>query len=389
MTQRPLLSNLFDLDLLESEVAAGYVTRRLHPSAPLAILNYGPTVQYERRWNEVTTKTRGLIYNTETLEIESRAFDKFFNWDDSSVQYPPQGSMVMSTKFDGSLGILYRDGRVLKIATRGSFESDQAKHATERLYWDLYADAEEYWIAYDTPLNMDLRKLLEANKTPVFEIIYPENRIVVDYGKQDKLVLLDVIDNATGKSDIEAFDGLRWEHKAEKINVPGGFSDSLVHDIPQGEEGFVLYFPHTGFRTKMKSAEYVELHRIVTGLSKKTVWEMLGQGKSVEQIKENVPDELYDWVDETARELRLKQWSIMDEIGEAWHQVVAKSPTYGDVAAMTRKDFAVEAKKQGALASYLFAILDGKTEEEIAEKVWATLKPVGDTRVFKQSEDTA
>jgi RNA ligase len=389
MTQRPLLSSLFDLDLLESEVAAGYVTRRLHPTAPLAILNYGPTVQYERRWNEVTTKTRGLIYNTESLAIESRAFDKFFNWDDSSVQYPPKGAMVMSTKFDGSLGILYEVGHVLQVATRGSFESDQAKHATERLYWDLYADAEEYWVAYDTSLSQDLHRLLEANKTPVFEIIYPENRIVVDYGKDDKLVLLDVIDNETGKSDLTAFDELRWPHKAEKTLVPGGFSDTLTHDIPSGEEGFVLYFPHTGFRTKMKSAEYVELHRIVTGLSKKTVWEMMGDGKSIEQIKENIPDELYDWVDETARDLRFQQWKIMDEIGEAWHEIVSKSPKYGDVAAMTRKQFAEAAKKQGPLASYLFAILDGKTEEEIADKVWATLKPVGDTRVFKQSEDTA
>lgn len=387
MTKRPHLSELFDLDLLESEVAAGYVNRRLNYGyEPLAILNYGPTVQYEKRWNDVTTKARGLIYNTETFEVVSRAFDKFFNWDDSSVQYPPAGSMVLSTKFDGSLGILYRDQYVLKIATRGSFQSEQAIHASEKLYWDLYRDTEEYWVAYDTSLKTDLSRLLNANKTPVFEIIYPGNRIVVDYRGADRLVLLDVIDNATGHSDFEAFDALRWEDKAEKRLIAGGFSDTLAHDIPVGEEGFVLYFPHTGFRTKMKSAEYVELHRVVTGLSKKSVWEMVGQGNTVQQIKDNIPDELFEWVDETVRELRLKQYGILDEIGDAWFHITGDDL---ETKIMTRKQFALKAQKYPHLRGYLFNILDGVSEEDLAKKVWSTLKPVGDTRAFAQSEDTA
>ena len=387
MTKRPHLSELFDLDLLESEVAAGYVNRRLNYGyEPLAILNYGPTVQYERRWNDVTMKSRGLIYNTETMEVVSRAFDKFFNWDDSSVQYPPAGSMVLSTKFDGSLGILYRDQYALKIATRGSFQSEQAVHASEKLYWDLYRDTEEYWVAYDTSLKTDLSRLLDANKTPVFEIIYPGNRIVVDYRGADRLVLLDVIDNVTGHSDFEAFDALRWEDKAEKRLIAGGFSDTLAHDIPTGEEGFVLYFPHTGFRTKMKSAEYVELHRVVTGLSKKSVWEMIGQGKTAKQIKDNIPDELFEFVDNTISELRLKQYEILDEIGEAWFDITADDI---EMKIMTRKQFASKVQKYPHLRGYLFNILDGKTEEEIADKVWNTLKPVGDTRAFAQSEDVA
>lgn len=386
MTKRLHLSELFDLDLLESEVAAGYVNQRLHPTAPLAILNYGPTVQYERRWNEVTLKSRGLIYNTETLEVVSRGFDKFFNWDDSSVQYPPAGSMILSTKFDGSLGILYNVGGTLQIATRGSFQSDQAQHASEKLYWTLYADAEEYWVAYDSSLSSDLRALLDSGKTPVFEIIYPENRIVVNYNGADRLVLLDVIDNATGNSDFEAFDALRWEDKAEKRLIAGGFSDTLAHDIPSGEEGFVLYFPHTGFRTKMKSAEYVELHRVVTGLSKKSVWEMIGQGKTAQQIKDNIPDELFEWVDETIRELRLKQYELIEEISEAWFDITADDT---QMKIMTRKQFALKVQKYPHLRGYLFNILDGKTEEEVAAKVWSTLKPVGDTRAFAQSEDVA
>ena len=46
----------------------------------------------------------------------------------------------------------------------------------------------------------------KPGKTYLFEIIYPENRIVVDYGDYKGLVLIDVIDNETGKSDLQEFD---------------------------------------------------------------------------------------------------------------------------------------------------------------------------------------
>lgn len=388
MTQRTLITDLFPLADLEAEVAQGYVTRKSHPTREnLAILNYGPAVQYERRWNDVTKKTRGLIYDTETLEVVSRGFEKFGNWDEAGYPYPPGGNMVMSTKFDGSLGILYdMDSGMgsLAIATRGSFASEQAEHACETLYDELYSAMN---MRDDIDLQADLRTLLKAEKTPLFEIIYPENRIVVNYGDEDKLVLLDVLDNRTGKSDIEAFEALAWEHKAEKTYVPGGFSDALVHDIPSGEEGFVLYFPWTGFRCKMKSAEYVELHRIVTGLSKKSIWEAMGRGQTPAQIKANLPDELFEFVDKTVMELRKQQLTVLNQVTDAWF-AVAGGRTDAPVM-LTRKQFAERAKKHGPLAKYLFKILDGADEAKLREMIWDTLKPVGDTRAFARSEDNA
>jgi RNA ligase len=87
-------------------------------------------------------------------------------------------------KLDGSLGILYFYDDKPYIATRGSFTSEQAERAN-KIFQKKYSH-------------------LHFNKehTYLFEIIYPENRIVVDYGAKEDLILLAVLDTETGK-DLE------------------------------------------------------------------------------------------------------------------------------------------------------------------------------------------
>ena len=106
-------------------------------------------------------------------------------------EHPPTGipqlPFEVFEKLDGSLGILYWLNNLPYIATRGSFESEQARHATEILHG-------RYQHTFSS---------MDTNKTYLFEIIYPENRIVVDYGEMDDLILLTVIDNQTGHESIE------------------------------------------------------------------------------------------------------------------------------------------------------------------------------------------
>ena len=65
----PKLGDLFDLDLLESMLTEGYVRQRRHPCHPLAILNYTETAAFERVWNPVTRRCRGLIYDTRSCVV--------------------------------------------------------------------------------------------------------------------------------------------------------------------------------------------------------------------------------------------------------------------------------------------------------------------------------
>jgi len=162
------LDQYLDMKNLDRQIAEGMIVFRQHPTDGLAILNYTAKAQYTPElWTETTDKCRGLIYEVETNEISSRPFVKFWNYADS--RHPetdpesfPKSIPTITRKMDGSLGIGYWSGGKLQIATRGSFESEQAKWATK-------------WIATRQP-PMHMRGF-----TFLFEIVYPENQIVVRY----------------------------------------------------------------------------------------------------------------------------------------------------------------------------------------------------------------
>ena len=122
----------YGLDGLDHLVDEGYITRRKHPSEDLFILNYTPKTQYEGFWNDVTLSCRGLIVDSAGT-IRARCFRKFFNYEEVFHEVSTRTSSSMHfkvyDKVDGSLGILYWVGDEPFIATRGSFESEQAKRA--------------------------------------------------------------------------------------------------------------------------------------------------------------------------------------------------------------------------------------------------------------------
>src|SRR5438132_2764187 len=155
----------------------GYLSCRKHPTDDLLIWNYTQKTQWERNWTPETRMCRGLI-TTSAGEIVARPFEKFYNageWLSMGNAIPVEPFEVYE-KLDGSLGILYHLANGgWAIATRGAFESPQAQVGTGLLD-GLPATFEP-----------------SPRYTYLFEIIYPENRIVVNYGDRRELVLLAVI----------------------------------------------------------------------------------------------------------------------------------------------------------------------------------------------------
>ena len=355
------LHEIFRVHELEDEIANGYVTRRFNEAGTLAILNYGPKAQYENRWNDITKACRGLIYDVDNWDIVARPFEKFFNWDQGAVKYPPPGPVLRMPKMDGSLGILYAgDGGAWRIATRGSMDSEQALWATRQFHIMTRSGMPPFFPA--------------AGKTYLFEIIYPENRIVVNYGDQERLTLLDVIDNETGFSDTDEFDNCAWPDKVERVLLPG-FDSGQVVDIPPGEEGFVYLWPTRNFRTKMKDAEYIRLHRIIFNLTPKNIWRAMVAGKTLEEIKEPFPDEFYDEIDAIWNGIEAQISEIRSEVVHAYMMVTAAvGHDFSD-----RRAFAQAVKKHAPrhLQGMMFNILDGKTEA-IGNVILRMVEPKGD-----------
>ncbi|HWZ05111.1 MAG TPA: T4 RnlA family RNA ligase [Mucilaginibacter sp.] len=331
-----------DKELLQQMLDERMITVQKHPDADLFIYNYTNKAQYDRVWNEITLQCRGLILDAD-YNIVARPFKKFFNLEEHPANEIPTGAFEVYEKVDGSMGILYWLDNIPHIATRGSFISQQALHATKILNTG-------YGHTFDK---------LNKNVTYIFEIIYPGNKIVVDYGDKDDLILLAVIDNSTGLDLPLPEIGFHTVKKYDGIN-----DLKLLRTLEEeNKEGFVIKF-NNGLRVKSKFAEYLRLHKIVTGVSNLIIWEHLSEGRSFDDLLDKVPDEFYEWVKKTINDLTVQYNAILAESQNSFGQV---DPTIH----RDRKEtaFFFQTQKYPAV---LFAMLDGKPYDKI---IWKLIKP--------------
>ena len=314
-------------------IERGLIKETIHPRYPeLAIYNYTPECQYSKAWDDTTRAARGLILNRHTGEVVAKPWPKFFNL--SEHETIPDGPAHVREKMDGSLGIVFHYDGVWHIATRGSFTSEQAQYAAK-------------WIAgRDFPIGY----------THLFEIIYPENRIVVDYGDFEGLVYLESISLETGRP----YDVLGWPNKAKNFGLV------RPNDLPKhktNEEGYVLYWPKHDFRVKVKFDEYVRLHKIMTEYSLRRLWEHVSAGGDLALMISGVPDEFYQ---EVKRDHALLTGKF-DEI------VATTARLCADVVGLpTRKEQAARIMGQNKdLSSIVFKMLDGK---DVNEAIWRKVR---------------
>ncbi len=295
----------------------------------------------------MTLACRGLIAGADGTVV-ARPFAKFFNHGQPGAPEVRLDAPVRVTdKADGSLGVIYPDpAGGYAVATRGSFTSEQAVHATAVLR-DRYPG----WVP-------------PAGRTVLVEIIYPGNRIVLDYGQLDDLVLLGAVDLVTGRTyGPDAVPD--WPGPVvESFGYPT-LADALAAPARDGREGLVVWFPDTDVRIKLKYEEYVRLHRIVTGLSARTVWERLDD---LDDLLGDLPDEFHGWVTTVAAELLAEVDERLAAIEDAYLSTVD-----GLGEGFSRKDFAL-AVAAHPLRGALFLRLDGKDCRPV---VWQQVRPAG------------
>jgi hypothetical protein len=354
------------IDRLEKYHEDGLLVKQTHPTKDLYIWNYTPRVQYESLWDDITMQCRGLI-TTHSGEVISRPFGKFFNYeeviDKNMIPWDSEYAHVQ-TKMDGSLGILFfYDGEWI-MSTRGSFTSEQSIRGLEILKskYDLGRFSKEF--------------------TYLCEIIYPENRIVVNYG-EDKITFLsittpegelnwatsnlifhssnikeeDIVDSTMVTFNKETFDTYK------KLNLPN-------------EEGFVIRFYPSNFRMKIKFEEYVRLHRILTNVSNRDIWEVLRTNGDMKEILDGVPDEFYDWVRKTKEDL-LFQYKHLEREYQWIFKIINRAPNIEN-----RAVFAEYAKRYKH-PSILFNMLDNK---DYSQQIWKLIYP-SYSKPFKTNEE--
>lgn len=349
------ITDILDIIALNDMREAGYIRQAKHPTLPLVSECYTKQTMFEKKWTNETRICRGLIWNTETLEVVARPFAKFFNWGEPSApSVAPDTWFKAYNKLDGSLGIVYDTPDGPAVATKNSFVSPQAVHATEVLRTRYNG-----WLP-------------QEGHTTLLEIIYPENRIVLDYGDLDDLFWLCSVDNRLGTSYWRQWYNPTFPEPSllgvGPLSQLVGTFENLQRD---NSEGVVLFSPDTDVRYKLKQKDYLELHKVATGLNKKQLWKWLSEGKSIDQILSDIPEELHDWALPIMQDLCTKftDWDLyisgiwMEIRDEGWHE-------FRDLMAELTEDF------PAWLRHGVFLLMD-KDQKRYNQMIWRLVKPSG------------
>jgi RNA ligase len=371
------LTDLFPPEALAAAIDAGHVTRKQHPTLPLSIYTYTRECQYGHIWTPVTMQCRGLIADDASGRIVALPFPKIFvtgmhGVHDFAPALPAEPFEIFE-KADGSLIILFHHGGRWHAASKGSFISEQATWAQQLL------DAS------------DLTRL-DPQFTYLAEAIYPGNRIVVDYGQREALMLLAAYRPADGTEELLSTVAAHWEPIGPVVRSWGLSSDIAVLEKLAAEsttvdgqevggvdeEGYVIRF-QSGLRAKVKLAAYLKLHKLFTGTNERTIWEVLASGQDPAVLFDQVPDEFADWARQIADGLHEQHRQLLAEATADYAEVLAQLP-----AGCDRKSFALLAKETRH-RSALFLLVDGRVDAASAW-AWKQLKPRGD-KPFKTDEE--
>lgn len=376
------------LQKLEKYYQDGLLLKQVHPVHDLTIWNYSPKVQYDRLWDEITLQCRGLVTNSEGKVI-ARPFKKFFNYEEYLENAPemiPNESFEVFEKMDGSLGILFNYKNDWIMATRGSFTSDQAVKGFEMLK------------------KYNYERLLD-DYTYLFEIIYAENRIVCQYDYED-IVLLGMIETETGEEirlhytddyvgrirfvNIMKNLGFKIVKKYDGINDYNTLKSLVSNDA----EGFVVRFKN-GFRMKIKGAEYCRLHRILTNISNRDIWEYLSSDQPLDEILEKVPDEFYNWVRTTVKDFENKFEEILGQvITDYWdivNDLITEEKGLGEDMVYDEKEYAKRYAEIAKTKKYPHLLFSYRKEvispRRTTMAIWNMLYPDYQKPFKKNNED--
>ncbi|MCV0439828.1 MAG: T4 RnlA family RNA ligase [Hydrogenophaga sp.] len=368
------------LNKLWKEVEAGRVT--VMQSGSLSIFKYTQETHIKDLWNDVNRQARGIIFDVDGTVV-ARPFSKFFNLHERAEterqNLPWDEGVEIFEKLDGSCGTGYFGTKgpsedvelpirtdatyhpplpMWRLATPGSMESEQALEGT-RILHEREAEVPFAGDHYRRPLY-ELEHL-PTDCTPVFEIIYPENRIVVDYHGARELVLLAIFEH----------NGEEWHpRRVDMIAELCGFRRPERYDIDiRGEvpfednhEGYVCRFGN-GFRVKVKSPVYLRIHRLLNHLSPKGVVELI-RGKEYGTTVSQLPKEIAKDFDDVRAHV---QGIYNDFLGRAYTNYNNLLKEVG--INQPRKAYAewVIANVPNMETGFVFALLDDK---DIEDRVW-------------------
>lgn len=213
-----------------------------------------PAVNESDPYASIRRECRGLVFDTATGELVSRRLHKFFNLGERSdtTTIDLTRPHVVLEKLDGSMITPFpvMDGSI--------------RWGTKMGITDTSMQAECYVAQHPEYLDF-ASDMIDEGKTPIFEWCSRQQKIVLDYAK-DQLVLLHIRDNLTGdylpRPSVERLGEIYSIPVVKVVASSVGNLDEFIATIRAMEdaEGVIIQFDD-GHMVKVKSDWYVALHR--------------------------------------------------------------------------------------------------------------------------------
>lgn len=334
------------LEKLSEEVKNGYVTVHENPDKKIFNYTYSRLTEQENHWNEITLRTRGLILDSNG-RIIFNCPRKFFNFQQNNFANDTykrlKDDFKIYEKLDGSAIWVVNDSEYgFIVSSKSSFTSEHASWAKE--------------IIEQKFKEKDL--IFKEGICYCFELIHPENRIVVDYGEEKTLKLWG-LKTQSGET-IELEDDIVDTSYFETPKFLGTNKDKTAIDDyinHKNVEGVVLKGIGDD-RIKIKSQTYLELHRIKTECTPNRILELLMSGKRVSD---------YDFPDEFLKEVQSYEDIYLKKYQQIYNQIESAEKILHN---LSDKEIGL-AEIDGFLKSGIFNL---RRNKDVSKLIWRKVK---------------
>lgn len=281
--------------------------------------------------NSIVKECRGLIIQKDkenNFIPVCVPFFKFMNAEEpnSDLDKIDWKTASVQEKVDGSLMKVWYDNNKKKwmISTNGTIDAFKASLASDET--ELTSYGELFLKCLDNAkADISFQKLtsmLEQNKTYMFEMVSPYNRIVIDYNKP-KLYFLGSRDNNTLQEYTPYQEGKILAYfDTPKIYKLNSYEEvkKAANELPWNEEGYVVCDRFFN-RVKIKSPEYVMAHYTRTN-------GVITKERLMNIILENEIDEFLVYASEYKDKLyylKNKRQEFIEDINTIIYQIKLKS----------------------------------------------------------------
>lgn len=255
-------------------------------------------------WTQENKYARSVVMGSVTGDLLSAGFPKFVNLGENPANFPPPDDITdafIVEKMDGSLCIVDIIGGEINMRTRGTHSYKTLENAKDFEVALAKHPLIEPWLKNHVTLTL------------LFEIVTPNNRIVIDYPEIDLYLI-----GAIRKVDYSIVPQTSLDNMAAEMVVkrPPYYTFNNLSDCIktvkaiEGKEGVCMYMPN-GEIFKIKGDQYLKLHYFKSNATSKNMLALY------EELDFPSTNEMQDYI------VKMFDWECWEYSKEIFYKLVA------------------------------------------------------------------